>query len=691
MLQLFSWVATSTEGAARDAEGGPRADLLGAPSELSDGDLSSAWSGRAGDWVTARTRDRARPLLGVRVSGWHRPTPQRLALVFDGGHRTELQVPAGDAPLLLEPATPLSTSCVSLVLLEGAPSEGSRLGEVQLLTPADGAEGPRLLVEEVAGDTPGRTGAMQALSAAGRGAEGERVLQALSSGLDTATGPGRRRLIEVLAGIGSPSTAPLLTRASSLAGQEERPLVRQALLRLGTAAIAPLRSLLADETQSYEARADAATVLGALLAGAPQTQGPDRGAALQPLVGAASSEEPQLRRALREALTAAAATNEFTWDWLVAAVGDALPSVQPSQTSEEPAQRRSRLLFIQVLGRAAELRTASHRERALWALERRWEALHRAEGQPREERLLILGALRGAATARALPLLEEGALQSRLPVERRLGLAALRALPTGTRGLVPLLVRSLDDPDPLVRREAAAALVSAPQSPGSETIAHDLPVEQTLVARLERDPWPSVRAAVVAALRTRCASPLAHKALAGRVLSSHAGRSSGDEDEEVRRAALEALDHCDPHSPLVPQLLESRAPASVRALAALLVGRRPGAAEEQALRAALERALGEPPRGPLDARDPEEPVARAAIRALGGRGSVEDRSLEALRDAALDPFRPAVRSDAVEAVGRLCPPGAHALLRRSADDPEPAVRRSAALAARRCVDRPLNR
>jgi HEAT repeat protein len=84
------------------------------------------------------------------------------------------------------------------------------------------------------------------------------------------------------------------------------------------------------------------------------------------------------------------------------------------------------------------------------------------------------------------------------------------------------LVRALTDDAVRVRLGAVQALATAPNGPA--TVA--------LLARLDTDPWPSVRALSAGALSGAARSPQIDKRLAGAV---------GDDAWLVRRAALEAL------------------------------------------------------------------------------------------------------------------------------------------------------
>jgi hypothetical protein len=117
----------------------------------------------------------------------------------------------------------------------------------------------------------------------------------------------------------------------------------------------------------------------------------------------------------------------------------------------------------------------------------------------------------------------------------------------------------------------------------------------------------------------------------------------------------------------------------VRELAAALVAKRGGAAAAHALARALEDVLSDPA-----ADERFAALAVAITRAIGRAGDTSRPTLQALGAAANEQLSPAVRTAAMESIGRLCPDGAGEALRKGAADPDGNVARAARSAAERC-------
>jgi HEAT repeat protein len=77
-------------------------------------------------------------------------------------------------------------------------------------------------------------------------------------------------------------------------------------------------------------------------------------------------------------------------------------------------------------------------------------------------------------------------------------------------------------------------------------------------------------------------------------------------------------------------------------------------------------------------------LAVACTRALARTGDTSRPILEALGQAANEPLSAPVRAAAMETIGKLCPDGAGAALRKGAGDPDPTVQRAARSASERC-------
>jgi hypothetical protein len=190
----------------------------------------------------------------------------------------------------LPPTAP--TACVSFVVERARPGDNA-LAELAIYSDVEGPEGLQRLVTAVTELRPDVDGAARLLVA--RGAEAATLIAAT---LPTAQGQGRHRLIQVLAEIRSPASAPALGRALETAAPDDRATLVEALGQLGGAGFGEGKRLLEDRSQSSEARADAATILGAIAVADPQKTDP----AIDLLLAAAGQGDPSLRQAVMAAL-----------------------------------------------------------------------------------------------------------------------------------------------------------------------------------------------------------------------------------------------------------------------------------------------------------------------------------------------------------------------------------------------------
>jgi HEAT repeat protein len=267
--------------------------------------------------------------------------------------------------------------------------------------------------------------------------------------------------------------------------------------------------------------------------------------------------------------------------------------------------------------------------------------------------------------------------------------------------LGPALLKLLKDGDGHVRAHAARAL----------GLLHDASASKQL-AGLLRDPYPDVREAALAALRTIAGQPLALappepgqkpgvratliRACDFRQAPGLFEEAVGDADPEVRMAVLENLaergawseeasvlladEDARVRAHAVRARLRAAPPPSAAALAPLL--RDPDAGVRQALALGLSAGSGEEALPLLLRlrRDPNAAVARCAVSALGRHGVPDSRS--ALLDSVGSGPLP-VRRAAIEALARQGDPEALPRLRALARGGEEPLREPASAAVRR--------
>ncbi|HEX4458816.1 MAG TPA: hypothetical protein VIA18_12655 [Polyangia bacterium] len=626
-LGLFRFVAAST-----DDTGERRADRLAAPHELEDGAPATLWHAgngatARGAWATARAQAGAQKIHALEIIGGA-TAPRTLTLILGPEQRFTVDVATGARWVTLPDTAP--TACLSIVVNEPNAKDNT-LGEVAIYTDIDGPAGLQQLVEQVAGDKPEADGAAHLLMTRGHDAAAK-----VAELLPLAHGPGKRRLLQVLAAIADPTTATALGTALETAGANERPLVIEALAKLGDAGVAPAARIFADESQTGEARADAATVLG--LAGGAT--------AFAALTAGAGHGDGGVRAASMQALTRRFGSNP-------AAVFAALGKVAGHDDDATGDLAR-------VIGRAAAQSTA--RDDAAAALIAAWSATAPTHFAARLRLLRALGDLGHAA---ALPTVSEAAHDAD-PILRATAVSAAARLDGGAA----IAKAAVADADPGVRKAAVMALGGRPEGVAESEAA------------LGNDAWPMVRHAAADALGAACAasrgpaSPALARALAGDGKELH----GADRSEEVRRAALFALGRCAAPLPLLTTTLDERQqPVSVRELAAALVARRGGPVAAKALASALDDTLGDP------AGDEQSMgLAIACTHALARTGDTSRPVLEALGEAANEPASAPLRAAAMETIGLLCPDGAAVALDKGAKDPDGNVNRAARRARERC-------
>jgi hypothetical protein len=619
--------------ASADADSaGTHIPSLAAPRELED-DHPTAWmpGGGAGEWVVAQAvSDR------YRVTGIAVVTPssaklavRRMTVLLDGGRAFSFALLPGGARVHLP--EPIASRCVALVVAEPPPAGPTAIIEARIFTDADDAAGLEHLVAALARDE-------DATAAAAILERDRAAAPALAAALATAVGTGRRRIIELLATMAVPSTAPAVVAALRTASSAEEPALLAAIARLGEAAVAPLESLLADETVPLSAHQTALAALARIDSQAAR-------AALIRQIGRGPLVERRDRRlALRPALSNPVARAELT-----AAVTAALA---------DPGTPVERAVDLVALAAEAHLETTG-----LPSLAARIDQL---PDEPRfAERQLLLQAIAvaGPPAKEISPWLESKFAGAGADVLRTLGLAAKLAVDEDSAAQSAALGTALADASPRVRRAAVLALASHPQ-----------PARETLLRRAFADTWPLVRRAAAEATLPFCTGARSS------LLPSLAHASVADPSHDVRLSALTTLGACAPLDPAIPRVLENpRQPATLRERAAVLLVRAKAPGTATRLAAVVRTTLDDP-----TADEQSTWLVATCLRGLGQLGDRSQPVLDAVTAAATEPLSSAVRAAAIDAVGSLCPKGARRALTDAASDPDPNVRRAAARAAEKC-------
>ncbi|HEX8953578.1 MAG TPA: HEAT repeat domain-containing protein, partial [Polyangia bacterium] len=285
-LGLFRFTAAST-----DSSGDRRADRLAAPRELEDGAPATVWHAgygatARGAWVTARAQAGIPRVRALQIIAG-KEAPKSLALLLGPSSDQQFTVELAPGAQWVTLPELLPTTCVTVAVVEPGAHDNT-LAEVRVFTDVDGPGGLERLAGDVADMKPNADGAAHLL--AGRGVEAARVVERV---LPTSHGLGRRRLLQVLAAIGSDESAPVLGKALETAEPADRELLVGALAKMGAAGGKEAIRVYSDESQTAEARADAALVLGQL---------PRERAGIDALVAGAGKGAPPVREATMQSL-----------------------------------------------------------------------------------------------------------------------------------------------------------------------------------------------------------------------------------------------------------------------------------------------------------------------------------------------------------------------------------------------------
>jgi HEAT repeat protein len=654
----FHWIAASSTRAS-----GNDARALGAPVELNDADVATAWAeGMGGDgrgeFVTARSTAGGYAVRGLRVfpgdgasleafRGKNRVRRFQIAFGPAREQRFDVEIPgdpAADAahwrdPFWVPLPKPLQASCVTVVVTEVALGKeasppknfgATAIGELAVFTELDSPEGAERLVADLAG-APDCGARLPLLIGLGPAA----VLPTAQAVLG-AKGYGRECLVEGLTALEpAPKSAVVLealAAAVSGASDKEERLVTAALTRAPEAPVSPLAALLASEKAGIEDRARAARLLGTL----------DDARAADALVAALGRGPVPLRAAVVSAIGRAP---KLQGGAVLAAIGagpqdggareaDLLRAL-PAVVKRDPSSRAAAVGSL----------------RAALAPERSFEVRGRA--------VMALGSMGGTGDPAALADLRAHGDD---PVLRYLATRELAAMAPGVGAADPrpALRAALDDKDPRVRETAALALGKHGdrQSGG------------VLIAGAKQEPWPFVRRAEIEALGHLCTPGATDLML----------RAIGKDVDEVRRAALVGVVRCkDPRARtvLLKKLAQQTEAATVRELAGALLGESGDKDAAPQLATAL-RGLVNEAEGDLAL----EGVAATALRALARLGGPD--AVGAAVTLAADKRHP-YRATAVEALGTLCDPVAgRATLRALATGNEPSLAVAAQNAEKHC-------
>ncbi len=615
------------------------ADRLGAPRELDDGDEHTAWiigrgASTRGAFATARA-PREVELIGLRVVA--PPAPARLpaALVLVGGSpaRASYRLPLAGGRAFRLP-TPLKGACVSLVV-DDSGSDELAIGEIELVAADDQAGGLEALAQAVASDGADAEGSAHSLQSAGLpGAD------AALGAIAAASATGRVRLLHVVAAharaLGESQLRALGVLLETAHG-EERPVLVEIFASQGRAGLTAAARLLSDPSQSNEARADAIAILARLAPADAEAAAllfdrlgyGDRALALRALQQAAA-------RATSVALDAARRLQGATTIRadLVAVFSSATP------TALRPSDREALTEALSALGPVDKLP---------FELAARVLAAEQILGAP--------GLLAAAGQVLA---------HSPDPTLRRIAVTSLPRTDDPPSRL--LLNSAATDGDAQVRQEALARLVATGASPTLKSL---------LLGRTT-DPWPQVRCIAYEGLGASCDAEIAA------LLERQVFGKGADANGKARAAALAGFARC-PGGSLekIASAINAKQPIEVRERAAQLLGELGGATAGPLVTKALDRIFSH---GGPELAQSAVPLLRALGRSGARRGDMplDDDTLTVLRDAAADPFYPAIRIAAIEALSTACPLGAHFVFDRGDKNPEAAVQRASALARRRC-------
>jgi HEAT repeat protein len=651
--------ASSSAGAAGDVR------RLSAPTAINDDDPATVWTadthqGR-GEFFTARS-SAGFAITGLRILPGDTSSakvftaaarPRRLTLFFGRGPEQSLDVDLvedadGGAKRFRQPfwiplPKPVASGCLTVMIREVTTGRAATaVADLAVMTEIDGSQAVDRLVADLASGTSCET--RRPLLASIGGAALDKVTAALAA---SPPGQGRACLVETLVTLmpsplptdsqpiaAPPALASALAAALIAATPDEEKIVIALLARLPEPPVSAIAGLLADEKRGEPDRLRAARAL-ALLAQ------PEARLALLAALGKGSSS---LRTGLRE--TAAGAKPP-----LARAALDALAKVPGSAQGQ-----RADLLFVLS---AAATREPEQLPATVEILRATLQNATSFEEQARA--IQGLGMIRDADAIAELAAFRNRAADSVLRFFATRELAGI-ADPEAGKALRGALL----DSDPRARE---AAVLSLGQR-------HDQEMATQIIEAAKQEPWPSVRRAQVMALGDLCV-PDGNNLLL---------RAYEKDVDDIRMAALVGLAHCRDRraSALLVRVL-GRLPesADMRSLAARLLADMKDPRTTAPMAAALKRLQKESQSDlSLEGTITETVMALAAI---AGKDSVA-AAADLLTDS-----RPSLQKAAVQALGRLCDPGAGAAaLRTAAQSKDESVSVAATMATEHCRSRLTN-
>lgn len=632
--------------AASDAEGVNGDNLrLGVPTALHDRNPATEWVGSRGTtsvFFTARGPASA-GITGLRIfnsSDAAHGGPKRIAIALGGKtvKRFAASLPAftdGQSYWVPFP-TPVESGCVTVVASGFDPTRSPALGEIEIFTRADGADG---LAYVLAGLQSGQ-GCDDNLRIAAT-TLGDRFSSTLFASIEKATLAGQRCLVKGLStvlalpaeSVSTEALAALVSVLKTLDPERDAALERDTnsvLEKAGESALPPLAtwfdSVAHDEHQSRRAARAIASIHSPKAVSLLLEKLATEGVRLPVRVALAESKWPVV-----ESVLAAIARVDFP------APPETLPAdclwILARRVRHEPESRAA-------IAHAADLGLAASpfvvRARAL-------------------EVLSALGDSASAARLIAVLLKDPDPVLQTLAGQ---GLAMPGFLSLKDGRVEEAMFAALRASDPRVREVAARWIARhGPRNSGEQ-----------LLSAFQSERWPFVRVGLVAAMGQRCPVNL------GQTLTVSARSESADE----RRAALAAMSSCQPvdSRPLLFATLESnREVASVRSMAARLIGEVGTIADA----ARLDGFLGTLAASGSPELDPVVGEMLASLVRL-------DRSRALPRALALfAEKRIGLKRVSIESLGALCDPGAGAeVLKAAATVADGWIASSARTAISRC-------
>ena len=568
---------------------------LAAPSELEDGDATTAWvEGRAdfgrGEFVTARATLDHEKVRAVRIVPGHSGSAglfarynrlKRVGLLVGRDHAywvefkdDPLRDPSGSFrdPYWVILPEPVEASCVSLVVSEVYFGEragrkrragDTAVSDLAVLTTLDlepGRAAPVLAARVARGGRAGDQAADVLARMNGSAAEAALLAEAQKPHRTPGQLLALRRALAALPAPASPggggaSAAGAAELARGLAepgvSDADAASFARALARIGRPSVPALAQVVGDRAVSVEGRARCAAALGtisgaaahaALLAAAGNGPGPLRDAVVQALAARPPAELDALVAAARAASHETEAREADLWRAAGRmASGKDMPADAPARVVQALSARLGSATGYELKGRLIDAAGQLGGPLATAALVK---AMARERGQPAQPPSIT------PAEAQRIAL-------------RRMTAEALGR--SGGPAAAQALASAAHDPDPGVRNAAARALGEIDSPPAAGRTG---PVA-TLGGILGTDTWPRVRRSAAESLGQRCTAHQASPspALRRAVLS--------DPDIDVQTAALSALAGCG--GPAVPPFLlvvlrDPHEPAALRGHAARLLG-----------------------------------------------------------------------------------------------------------------------